>query len=513
MTDSARLPQGESEKGFSLRRISQGIGRLQADAGDDAWIRGICDDSRKIKPGYALICLPRCESNAGKYAEQAREGGASAIICVAMTLNNTGLPTLHLDSMQQAGRLLRRLFDTEQAATHLFGVTGTDGKTSVIWMLREALMRYRQKKVWNCGTLGWVKDGDDILDIGNTTPSMLTMHAMFSAACLEGVESLICEISSHGIAQERIAGLDFNTAIWIGMGHDHLQDHGGYPSYLATKAKFIRACAQAGGNVICNADYADIRNNAPAGARWYGRGLYRDDVDLAWEQEFPGILRLHDGEQEVVVEGVPLGDFHAENVACVALTLITSQQIGMPDLPGLLGDISAPPGRMQDIASALGQVFIDYAHTPEALERCLRAARKFTHRRLLLVFGCGGDRDREKRPQMGAIAVDIADMVWITSDNSRTEMTEVIASEIEAGMPRPYAAAVHLQLDRELAIAEAIAELKQGDTLIIAGKGHETYMECGGKRTPWSDADVAARYLRNRQLAASDMAEGEPSCS
>jgi UDP-N-acetylmuramoyl-L-alanyl-D-glutamate--2,6-diaminopimelate ligase len=354
---------------------------------------------------------------------------------------------------------------------------------------------------------------DDVRDIGNTTPSMLTMHVLLSSACLEDVHSVICEISSHGIAQERIAGLDFNTAIWTSMGHDHLQDHGGFAAYLATKAKFIRTTAEQGGQVIANADHGDIRSNAPTGSSWYGRGLYREDVDLSWEQELPGLLRLHSGDQEVVIENIPLGDFHAENTACVALVLMTSVGITLGALPALLSNISAPPGRMQHLVSGVGQVFIDYAHTPEALERCIQAARKLTHHRLLLTFGCGGERDREKRPQMGAIAAKYADVIWITSDNPRGELPAVIASEIEEGMSQPYQAEIHLQLDRELAIAEAIAELSEGDTLIIAGKGHEAYMETAGIRTPWSDADIASKYLHKNSFFAAESSGDMAACA
>jgi len=495
---NAQTRAAELESGFSLRVLADGLGQLTADSDDDVLIMGICDDSRYVRPGYAMMCLPRSRAHAAEYVEKASKQGATAIIAVGVTVISD-LPVLHLASMQQAGLLLRRLFRTEHARTHFYGVTGTDGKTSVAWMLREALTRFQPQPVWSCGTLGWLRTPDDILDIGNTTPSMLTMHAMLSSANLEGVYGVACEISSHGIAQERIAGIDFHTAIWTNMGHDHLQDHGGYQAYLKTKAGFMRSTAAHGGNVVANADYADIREHAPEQACWYGHGLYRDDVDLAWEQELPGMLRLKSGVDEVVIEDIPLSDFHAENVACVALTLMVSMAVPLSALPKLLAHISAPPGRMQEVTVGYGQVYIDYAHTPEALERCLQAARKLTRGRLIVVFGCGGDRDREKRPQMGMIAAELADMVWITSDNPRGEMPAVIASEIEQGMSQPYEAEVRLQLDREKAICEAIEALADGDLLIIAGKGHEAYMEICGQRLPWSDEQVASTCLQQKR--------------
>ncbi|MDQ6970334.1 MAG: UDP-N-acetylmuramoyl-L-alanyl-D-glutamate--2,6-diaminopimelate ligase [Mariprofundus sp.] len=494
---SAQTRATELEQGFSLSELARHLGSIEFATGtpqDDIHIMGLCDDSRLARPGYALMCLPRSRDQINAYAASAREKGAVAIISVGMDVE-TDLPVLRLKNMQQAGQLLRRIFRTEGASSHYYGITGTDGKTSVAWMLRDALVRLQHKPVWSCGTLGWMRDNNDIRDIGNTTPSMLTLHAMLASACLEDVHAVACEISSHGIAQERIAGLDFNTAIWTNMGHDHLQDHGGYAAYLATKTGFIQQTASHGGNVIANADHADVREHAPEQACWYGHGLFRDDVDLAWEQELPGLLRLKYRDAEVVIEDIPLGDFHAENVACVALTLMVSMAVELADLPDLLRNISAPPGRMQELDIGLGQVYIDYAHTPEALERCLQAARKLTRQRLMVLFGCGGERDREKRPQMGEIAVNLADVVWISSDNPRGEMPAVIASEIELGMRQPYAATVHLQLDRELAIAEAIADLQDGDVLIIAGKGHEAYMEVGGLRLPWGDASMAEKYL------------------
>lgn len=497
MTDSAQTRATEFTQGFSLAELAAGLGEIEGDA--SVRITGICDDSRFARPGYAMLCLPRSEPHVAEYIASAEQHGAVAVISVGIDAESD-LPQLRLASMEQAGHLLRRIFHTEGCGPHLYGITGTDGKTSTAWMLREALSRYQPKPVWSCGTLGWMKSPEEIRDIGNTTPSMLTMHAMLAAAALQDVHAVVCEISSHGIAQQRIAGLTFKTAIWTNMGHDHLQDHGGYDDYLATKAGFVIQAAAQGGNVIANADCGDIRAFAPDHTCYYGHGLFRDDVDLAWEQELPGMVRLKSAGDEVVIEDIPLGDFHAENVACTALALMVSMALPLSELPALLSGISAPPGRLQELDAGLGQVYIDYAHTPEALQRALQAARKLTRKRLIVLFGCGGERDREKRPQMGEIAAELADVVWITSDNPRGEMPAVIASEIEQGMAQPYSAEVHLQLDREQAIAEAIESLTEGDLLMIAGKGHEAYMEVCGQRMPWLDADVATKYLHARSM-------------
>jgi len=473
-----------------LAELADGIAKPTA----DVEIAGICDDSRQVRAGEAYLCLPRALEHAGTYLAMAREHGAAAAIIVGERVRDCPLPALHLKNMRQAGALLRRWFGTETTQTRCIGITGTDGKTSVAWMLRQVLQQI-EGKAWAIGTLGLIRGKDDIVDLGMTTPSLLDMHRLFALAHHSRVPVLVAEVSSHGIEQERIAGLDFQAALWTSIGHDHLQYHGGFAAYAGIKESFVRNCARQAGTVMANADHEEIRARSPSSTRWYGHGLYRDDVTLAWEQELPGMMRIAAAGREVLVEDIPLGEFHAENIAAVALVMMSCFAVSVEKLPALLAGISAPPGRLQDLSIGRWRAFVDYAHTPEALERCLVTARKLTRGRLLLVFGCGGERDREKRPQMGEIAARLADVVWISSDNPRSEPPELIASEIEHGMPKPYPAEVHLQLDREHAIAEAVAELQQGDTLIVAGKGHESYMEIGGRRMPWSDADIVSRYL------------------
>lgn len=472
----------------------------------DAEVAGLCDDSRIIQPGEAFFCLPRAGENAGTYIQQAEDAGATAVISVGSQVLDMALPHLALPDMDAAGRLLRRWFGTEKTPVQMIGVTGTDGKTSVTWMLREAISR-KLGNAWAVGTLGWITDADHFLDIGNTTPSMLTLHRLLAAAQDTRVPVIACEVSSHGISQQRTAGIPFRAAVWTTLGHDHLQAHGGFEAYAGIKQGFIHQVTDDGGLVVCNADDEMIHARIPQLAARYGHGLYREGLTLGWEQELPGMLRLKsfakDNAGEVCIEGIPLGEFHAENLAAVALALLTGGYATLQELPELLAGISAPPGRMQPLNIGRWQVFVDYAHTPEALESCLCVARKLTQGRLLVVFGCGGERDREKRPQMGEIATRLADMVWLTSDNPRGELPEVIVSEIEQGIPHPYPAEVHLQLDRGQAIVEAVHVLRRGDLLVIAGKGHETYMEIAGERTPWSDVDMAVLALHEK----SDMTE------
>jgi len=480
-------------------QLPQTLGELAAGCGElhgDANVYGLNDDSRRIQSGDAFLCLPRAADSAKKFVEHAAENGASCVISVGMNELDTSLPQLLLPDMDSVGALLRRWFGTEKSQVRLYGVTGTDGKTSVTWMLREAIQRCAGKS-WAIGTLGWIREGGTYVDVGNTTPSLLVLHALLAVATEQGVVALCCEISSHGIVQKRIAGLPFTAAVWTTLGHDHLQDHGGFESYAAIKQSFVESVLATGGYALGNADQSDLVQRLPQEALRIGRGLFRKDVDLAWEQELPGMLRLRQGEEEVFVSDIPLGDFHAVNMTFVALLLLQSG-VKLGELAQILSGINTPPGRMQAMNIGRWQVFVDYAHTPEALEACLASARGLTEKKLIVVFGCGGDRDREKRPQMGRIAVQMADVVWLTSDNPRGELPEVIASEVESGMPHPYPAEVHLELNRQAAIEDAVAAMQVGDVLVIAGKGHEAYMEIGGKRSPWSDAGRAADALHDK---------------
>jgi len=491
------------------RRPPRRLSALADDAAvlhGDAEIQGLCDDSRRIRPGDAFLCLPRAGEHALEFATQAAEAGAAAVISVAGCLNGEApLPHLALPDMEAAGRLLRRWFGTERTAVRLIGVTGTDGKTSVAWMLREALAR-KLGAAWTVGTLGWVRAADDRADLGNTTPSLLVLHRLLALATEAGVPAIACEVSSHGIEQRRIAGLPFAAAVWTNLGHDHLQDHGGFDAYAAIKRRFVSDVAAAGGAVIANLDDAEVRIRLPEGAVGFGRGLYRDDVALGWEQELPGMVRLRrmdrGGGSEVRIEDAPMGEFHAANLAAVALTLLAADLAGMDDMPALLSGIGAPPGRMQALNIGRWQVFVDYAHTPEALASCLKAAREMARGRLLVVFGCGGGRDRGKRAPMGAIAARLADRVWITNDNPRNEPPEAIAEDILSGVPPEARARVRVVLDREQAIAEALAERHPRDLVVIAGKGAERTMEIGSERLPWSDAAIVQKIVRERACAS-----------
>ena len=247
--------------------------------------------------------------------------------------------------------------------------------------------------------------------------------------------------------------------------------------------------------MVANADYADIQSalGQVEGVYWYAK---HQDSDVSWKVEHNQVI-LHSSEKDVRLTDVPVADFHAENLAAVALMMYVLCDVSLSDFAAYAQGMTTPLGRLEAVNE---QVYIDYAHTAEGLQSCLQSARKLTEAKLLLVFGCGGNRDKAKRPAMGAVAEQYADMCWLTSDNPRSEQQSKIAQDVLSGVAHPEKVCV-LE-DRALAIAQAVSTLANKDVLVIAGKGHESYMEMNGKRLPWSDKKIAQQALAEVRLCA-----------
>ena len=458
----------------------------------DITITHLCDDTRKLQAGDTFLCLPRVQ-NKRALVQQAIDKQAASVIFVGEAEQGLDIVCACLPDMQAAGTLLRRWFETEQTSVQCIGITGTDGKTSTAWMLREILEKYHGS-AWSVGTLGWMKAADNLMDLGNTTPSLFNNHRLLALAQQQDIAALVFEVSSHGIAQQRIAGLPFAAAIWTTMGYDHLEDHGGFENYLSLKSSFMQSVLQAGGAVVANADYEHIRAalSQADDVFWYGA----KKADLSWAVEGQSVV-MTTNQEKVTFHNVSVADFHAENLAAVAGVMHALYAISLHEFAEYAQGVSTPLGRLEAVGE---QVYIDYAHTAEGLQRCLLSARKLTQDKLLLVFGCGGNRDKSKRPVMGAVAETYADECWLTSDNPRDEQQQDIAADVLAGIK--HAEAIHVVEDRALAITQAVNALANQDVLVIAGKGHESYLEVAGKRLPWSDKDVAEQALAEVQLCA-----------
>ncbi len=457
----------------------------------DVMVTRICDDTRQLQVGDAFLCMPRVQDK-DALITQALAQGASIVIVIGEQEQLLPVACACLPDMTAAGKMLRRWFATESAPVPCIGITGTDGKTSTAWMLREVLA-LRFGSAWSCGTLGWMKSKDDITDLGNTTPSLMNLHYIYALACQANIGALVLEVSSHGIAQERIAGLPFTAAVWTTMGQDHLEDHGGFDAYLSCKASFVKDVVGHGGVAVCNADYPQIQQvmaEVQGKVHWYAR---HGEENLCWVRDSTEVCFLKQ-QEKVCLKDVPVADFHAENLAAVVLLMQSLFDVSLATFSDWDGQISTPMGRLEPVNDET-RIFIDYAHTAEGLKRCLQSARDLTEEQLLLVFGCGGDRDKSKRPQMGEMAVTYADVCWLTSDNPRSEQQEDIARDVLQGVGRQQDK-VHIIHDRAEAIAQAVSSLTCGDVLVIAGKGHESYMEIQGEKIPWSDKEEALAAMK-----------------
>ncbi len=473
-------------------------------------LRAVCDDSRVLVAGDLFLLLPsagerRTRDHALRCLRQAEGRGAAAVVSVGMAqlLSSVKTPHLALTTMDEAGVLLRSLLSRESGSVDCIGITGTDGKTSIAWMMRRAMQRMRGA-AWSLGTLGWIRDDDTRLPLENTTPSLLQMHHALAEAGRGGVTALICEVSSHGVAQQRIAGMPFSAALWSNIGRDHLQDHGGFDHYCSLKARFVRRVLDGGGVAVANGDQPAVLQALPGdGARLY---LYRRDGTgggdqgaertLFWHSVGAQRVRLSCAGEEVEIADVPEAEFHHENIAATATLLCAAGFAEFGRLPELLSGMETPPGRMERVAEG---VYIDYAHTPEALAALLASARKLCRGRLLLLFGCGGDRDRSKRAQMGAVAARGADALWITEDNARSEDPGAIADDVLRGVEETVP--VTVELDRRQAVFAALQAREKDDLLLIAGKGHEDYIERDGVRRAWSDAACVRSWYRARSAS------------
>ncbi|MDQ6975036.1 MAG: UDP-N-acetylmuramoyl-L-alanyl-D-glutamate--2,6-diaminopimelate ligase [Mariprofundaceae bacterium] len=473
----------------------------------DIQITGVQQDSRLLRQGEAWLCLPSTAEKQTRYMQMAADAGASVCIYVGAVANNNmpSLPILHISDMVAAGNWLRHWFNTQNTTTRIIGITGTDGKTSVTWMLRDVLEQ-KLGACWSAGTLGWIDQRGKHSTLGNTTASLLNNHQLLAAATDAEIPYVVMEVSSHGIDQQRIAGMPFAAAIWTTMGRDHLDYHLNMQTYQNCKAGFIDGVAKAGGTIIANGDQTDIVKLQEGRVTWwYARGSQPKKDDLLWHIPSEGKLELQVENHIATASPVLGGSIHGQNLAAVATFLYRHNGDSLNAIAGYLSKIDAPPGRMQPIADTCGRrVFVDYAHTPNALIACLTAAREISLKRLLLVFGCGGERDQGKRPLMGQAARAYADLVWVTNDNPRDEEPHAIISDIMGHPPaekRPNIegeATVCIMQNRSEAIASAVATLAAGDVLLIAGKGHEDYMEFArGKRQPWSDIAVASEALKN----------------
>jgi UDP-N-acetylmuramoyl-L-alanyl-D-glutamate--2,6-diaminopimelate ligase len=508
-----------STSSHRARLCELGAGLL--DAPPPLEVRDVTLDSRTAGPGALFLACRGRGHHGAQFAGEAVARGACAVlyepVSGARDLIETALgaatrasevfvaPIPHLS--RHAGVIADRFFGRPSQALTVAGITGTNGKTTCAWLLAQALTRCGRPAAY-MGTIGFGLPGA-LAATENTTADAVSVHRRLAAMRALGAEAVSMEVSSHALDQHRVGGVRFHTAAFTNLTRDHLDYHGTMAAYGEAKARLfawpglatrvINVDDEFGARLAEQFSAAQLvittRSSAapamPLGARAV-RATHIEtavsglviDIDSSW-----GAARLD----------VPLiGDFNADNTLTV-LAVLLSWSIPLAQAAAALGSCRAAPGRMEAFGGRDGAplAIVDYAHTPDALAKALRAARRHCRGRLRAVFGCGGDRDPGKRPLMGRIAAELADELVVTDDNPRSEPPEKIVGEIMTGVPR--GAAARVEHDRALAIREALMRSGPQDVVLIAGKGHEEYQLYGTERRPFSDQSVARAALEAKR--------------
>ncbi len=459
----------------------------------DMEIRGITSDSRQVSPGFVFAALKGVAHDGHDFIPQALDAGAVAVLAEREV--DTGDSVLIIDEEpRRALALAAAKFYHGQPAS-IIAVTGTNGKSSTVDFLRQ-IWTHLGLRAASMGTLGAIGP-DGKLDLGHTTPDPVAIHRTLSELHRTGVTHVAMEASSHGLAQYRLDGVDLSGVAFTNLTQDHLDYHADFDEYRSAKLRLIRELTSPGTLAVISADSSetDVFEGAAgdAGLRslsvgWRGRDLkIRELSPRATGQSID--LLYKDKAYDI---NLPLiGEFQALN-ALVAAGLAIGLGAKAQDVFTAMESLQTVKGRLEFVGETNdgAAVFVDYAHTPDGLDVLLRAARPHTAGQLTVVFGCGGDRDPYKRPMMGDVAHKLADRIIVTDDNPRSEDPASIRAAILASCPDAEEIG-----DRHQAIETAIAGLKRGDTLLIAGKGHETGQIIGAKVVPFSDQDSAKRAL------------------
>ncbi len=455
-----------------------------------AVIPAVTTDSRRVERGALFLAYRGTAFDGHEFVAAAARAGA-AMALVERPAPGVAIPQAVVrDGRRAAAVAAAAFYGSPAASLVLLAVTGTNGKTTTVHLLRHLFGD--RGRAGSIGTLGAIDgSGRALPAVGSlTTPGPVELQAALAALKHDGVQTVAMEASSHSIHQERIAGLAFQAAVFTNLTRDHLDYHGDEQHYLAAKIALDRFLAP-GGYQVVNAGDPAWRALAPRAERvtfGLGEGADLRAVDVeggAGGMRFRLVWR---GGAAAPVALPLLGGFNVENALGAAATALALGRT-LEDVAARLSAAPQVPGRMERLATAPCVVLRDYAHTPDALERALAALRPLTRGRLVVLFGAGGDRDRGKRPMMGAIAAAQADLAIVTSDNPRTEDPERILDEVEAGM----GATPHLRIvDRRAAILRALAIARPEDTLLLAGKGHETYQVIGHEQVPMDEREIVA---------------------
>lgn len=486
-----------------FKLLEQAAIRVDSVFGAKVDVTGFQADSRLIQPGDLFFSMPSTRSDTTEYLRNAQAAGAVACVVAEeksfSLASELGLTTLLITQQNQnffaaVGRLCKVLTNDPSSRLKLLAVTGTNGKTTTAWLVRQALNAIG-KKTGYLGTLG-ISYGETTRELNNTTPFPVEFWKLLQEVEDAGMEYLALEASSHALYQRRLAGVSFLAGVFTNLSQDHLDFHGSMEEYADAKKLLFTEYAMCSSHPFV----AAINVDDPVAAGWvsdlpvstvtYGQ----DSGD--WRLNFSSIeldkitASMQSGASFSAAVG---GNFNASNLLSASALL---HAIGLSDEEICTGfaAVSPVPGRFETIQNSHGVgVLVDYAHTPDALEKLLQSTRDLQPKRIIAVFGCGGDRDRTKRPKMAAIASRMSDLCIVTSDNPRTENPDAIIAEVLTGIAD--GASAQSVVDRREAISQAIMLAEKGDVVVIAGKGHENYQIIGHTKYPMDDREIAREAL------------------
>jgi UDP-N-acetylmuramyl-tripeptide synthetase len=475
--------------------VSTSAETLRRLAAQGAMIGRLASDSRRCAPGVAFLAYPGEAADGRAHIGDAIRRGASAVLWEEGAgesgfawRDEWSVPNVAVAGLKQrAGELAAELYGRPSEKLWMCGVTGTNGKTSCSQWVASSLQK-RNLRTAVIGTLGYGTPGY-LHPLPNTTPDAVEIQFLLKEFLAAKTEAVAMEVSSHGLEQGRVSAIAFDCALFTNLSHDHLDYHGTMEAYEAAKAKLFAMPGLSA--AVLNLDDAAgarlARRLKGTGVRVIGYG-FADKAAVAVDEYLPAKLLPRDHTRQV-------GRFNFANALGV-LGCLRAYGMETGEALALIADLPPVPGRMQRVGER-PLVVVDYAHTPDALEKVLQALRPVAQERrgqLAVVFGAGGDRDAAKRPVMGAVAARLADRVVVTSDNPRSEDPLAIIAQIEQGIQKTHES----EADRARAIEKAVGQAADDDVVLIAGKGHEDYQEVAGRRLPFSDAAVARAALARR---------------
>ncbi len=457
-------------------------------------VKGIAYDSRQVKPGYIFVAIKGFKTDGHQYIEDAVSKGAAAIVTQREVRIPEGIPWVRIaDTRKGLARMAARFYGFPCDKMRVIGVTGTNGKTTTTYMIREVYKNAGKKT----GLIGTINNmiGEKVLPVKHTTPESVDLQKFMAQMVKEQVEAAVMEVSSHALSLHRVEGCHFDIGVFTNITQDHLDFHRDMEDYLAAKTRLF---AGAGTSIInADSDYCE-RISKESGGKVVTYGMERQADVMAREinispagVSFRAIWPGGDIQVDLQLTGL----FNVYN-ALAAFSVGLEEGLEPEGIKEALEALEGVPGRFELVNK--GQPFaviVDYAHTPDGLENILSTARQFTSGRLITVFGCGGDRDRTKRPLMGKLGVELSDLAVITSDNPRTEDPGKIIEDILEGVDSAGSVDYTVIQDRGSAIGYAIKSAQAGDVVVIAGKGHETYQEINGERFHFDDREEAGIIL------------------